>query len=465
MAAITPSELCELDKRRHLHPFTSVAGLAADGPLVMVEGKGTRLIDAHGKRYLDAFAGLWCVNVGYGRDEIVDAVADQMRRLPYYHSFLGMANEPSIRLADRLAHLAPRPLSRAFFGLTGSDANDTQIKLIWYYNNLLGRPKKKKIIARKLAYHGVTVAAGSLSGLPNLHGGFDLPVERFLHVTTPHHYRFAPDGASEIEFSQYLAKELEDLILREGPETVAAFFAEPVMGAGGVYVPPEGYFEAIVPVLRKYDVLFVADEVICGFGRLGTLFGCNRYGLEPDLMTLAKGLTSAYLPMSACLVSEAIWETLREGSAQMGPFGHGFTYTAHPASAAAANANLDIFERERLVERGAETGEYLQKRIRERISDLPLVGQVRGVGLVAGVELVADKRSKTPFDPKLNVSLRIYRKMLAEGVIVRPIPNVLAISPPLILTTEEVDELVDAMERSIPSVAAELRQEEVWSGA
>lgn len=337
-------ELRDLDKRSHLHPFTSVAGLAADGPLVMTEGKGTRLTDTSGKQYLDAFAGLWCVNVGYGREEIAEAVAEQIKRLAYYHSFLGMANEPSIRLADRLAKMTPAPLSRAFFGLTGSDGNDTQIKIIWYYNNQRGKPNKKKLIARRLGYHGVTVASGSLSGLANLHGGFDLPVERFLHVTTPHHYRFATAGMTEREFSQFLARELEDLIVREGPETVAAFFAEPVMGAGGVYVPPEGYFEAIVPVLRKYDVLLVADEVICGFGRLGTLFGSDRYGLHPDLMTVAKGLTSGYVPMSACLVSEAIWRVLHDASGQMGPFGHGFTYSAHPVAAAAAMANLDILE-------------------------------------------------------------------------------------------------------------------------
>ncbi|MBY0589020.1 aminotransferase class III-fold pyridoxal phosphate-dependent enzyme [bacterium] len=467
MAHLVPTvenlaELSSLDQAHHLHPFTSIAAHAADGPMVMIEGKGTHVTDHRGRSYLDAFAGLWCMNVGYGREEIADAMAAQAKKLPYYHSFLAMANEPSIRLAERLVQITPKSLSKVFFGLTGSDGNDTLIKIIWYYNNLLGRPKKKKIIARKLAYHGVTVASGSLSGLPNLHGGFDLPVDRFLHVTTPHYYRQAPAGMTEREFSAHLAQELESVILREGPDTIAAFFAEPVMGAGGVYVPPEGYFEAIVPILRRYDILFAADEVICGFGRLGRWFGSDYFHLEPDLMTGAKGLTSGYAPLSMSLISQPIWKVLHEGSPTMGPFGHGFTYSAHPVSAAAAMANLDIIEREKLVDRVARLAPILQTKLRETLADHPLVGEVRGVGFVAAMELVADKKAKAPFDLKLGVAMRAYKKVLARGVIVRPIMNNLAVSPPFVITEQEIDEVVSALKESIDETARELAAEGIW---
>ena len=352
---VDPADLSQLDLAHQLHPFTLLSDHQHNGPRVMLRASGTRITDHTGREYLDAFAGLWCVNVGYGRPEIAEAVAAQMRQLNYYHSFLGMANEPSIRLAGRLAELTPQPLERTFFGQSGSDANDTNVKLVWLYNYLRGQPRKRKLIARRGAYHGVTVVAASLSGLPNLHAGFDLPlpIECFYHVSTPNYYRFAKEGMTEIEFSASLAEELEQLILREGPESVAAFIAEPLMGAGGVYVPPAGYFEAIVPVLRKYEVLLIADEVICGFGRLGRWFGSDYYQLSPDIMTLAKGLTSAYMPLSASLISDAIWQVLRDSPT---PLGHGFTYSAHPCSAAAALANLEILESEQLIQRAERCG-------------------------------------------------------------------------------------------------------------
>ncbi len=422
----------------------------------MSHGTGTRLTDSNGAEYLDAFAGLWCVNVGYGREEIADAVANQIKRLNYFQSFLGMANEPSIQLADRLLKLMPKSLGKVFFGLTGSDSNDTLIKIVWLYNNLRGQPERKKFIARRNAYHGVTVAAASLSGLPNLHGGFDvpLPIGRFFHVTTPHHYRYAKEGMTEEEFSASLAGELEETILREGPEQIAAFIAEPVMGAGGVFIPPAGYFEKIVPVLRKYEILFIADEVICGFGRLGKWSGSEYYDLQPDLMTLAKGLTSAYVPLSASLVSDSVWKVL-EGSLM--PFGHGYTYSAHPVSAAAALANLDIFERENLIDRAAKTGVILQRRLREVLADHPIVGEIRGIGMVAAIEFVANKSTKLSFDPSIAVQVRVYKEMLKRKVLVRPIPNSIAVSPPLIFTEAEVETLVGALKDSIDSVHASLK--------
>lgn len=444
----SPESLLSQDMQNHLHPFTLLSDHQKNGPMVIAKGKGTRVTDHLGREYLDAFAGLWCVNVGYGRSEIAEAVSNQIQQLNYFHSFLAMANEPTIALADRLKRLMPASIDKVFFGLSGSDANDTNIKIVWLYNNLRGQPQKKKLIARRSGYHGVTVASASLSGLPNLHAHFDVPLDngRFIHVTTPHHYRFAEAGMTELEFSASLADELEQTILREGPETVAAFIAEPVMGAGGVFVPPEGYFEAIVPLLRKYDVLFIADEVICGFGRLGTWSGSQYFDLQPDLMTLAKGLTSAYIPLSASLVSREIWQVLE--SSPM-PFGHGFTYSAHPVAAAAGLANLDIFDRENLVDRAAQTGQYLQRRLREELLNHPLVGQVRGVGMVAGIELVADRQTKRSFDPKLAVQVIVYKEMLRRGVLVRPIPNTVAVSPPLIFTQQEVETLVGALRESL----------------
>lgn len=456
MNPIPVEDLVALDKQNQLHPFTMLSDHQKNGPLVMVGGKGTRLTDHTGKEYLDAFAGLWCVNVGYGRESIAQAVAEQTKKLNYFHSFLGMANEPSIALADRIKQLMPKSLSKVFFGLSGSDSNDTLVKIVWLYNNLRGKPEKKKIIARRLAYHGVTTLAASLSGLPNLHGGFDVPLDinRFFHVTTPHHYRFADPGMSEQEFSASLANELEQLILREGPETVAAFIAEPVMAAGGVFVPPEGYFEAIVPILRKYEILFIADEVVCGFGRLGRWSGSEYYGLSPDLMTLAKGLTSAYIPLSASLVSDEIWQVLQSSPT---PFGHGFTYSAHPVAAAAALANLDIFDQERLVEQAESTGSYLQRRLREELMELPIVGEIRGIGMVAGIELVADKASKQSFDPQAAAQVLVYKEMMKRGVLVRPIPNTVAVSPPLIFSQDEVDILVGALKESLNAAAVQLQ--------
>lgn len=448
-----------IDADRHLlHPFTALQDHDANGPHIIERAKGIYIYDVQGNRYLDAMAGLWCANIGYGRAEIGEAMAAQVSALSYYHSFMSLANEPSIELAERLAAMAPGALNHVFFCNSGSEANDTHVKIVWYYNNLLGRPRKKKFIARRGAYHGVTVASASLSGLPNLQKGFDVPLERFLHVSRPHPYWEMPAGMTELEYSRHLAQELNDTILKEGPDTIAAFIAEPVMGAGGVIPPPEGYFQAIVPVLKQHDILLIADEVICGFGRLGRMFGSNVYGLEPDLMTLAKGLTSGYIPMSACLVSDAIYEVLKNGTAEMGPFAHGYTYTAHPVSAAVALKNLDILERERLVENAATVGAYLQARLRRAVADHPLVGDVRGLGMIAGVELVADKTSKVPFDLSAGVARKLYKHALKHGLICRPILNTLAFSPPLIVTQADADQIVDRFSAALEDLHQELKR-------
>ena len=456
-----------LDKERVLHPATSIADHLEKGPRIMAEGSGVTLVDSQGRRYIDAVAGLWCVNIGYGRTEVADAMGAQARRLSYYHTFSSMSNEPQIRLADRLLGLVPGRMSKVFFGNSGSDANDTQVKLCWYYNNLRDKPKKKKIIARLQAYHGTTVASASLTGLPAFHKAFDLPIPNVLHTAAPHYYRYAAPGMSEADYARSLAAELDALIEREGPDTVAAFIAEPVMGAGGVLVPPQGYFEEVQKVLRKHDVLLIADEVICGFGRLGRLFGSEVYGIEPDLVTVAKGLTSAYFPLSGVLISERVWEVLREASPKMGAFAHGFTYSGHPVGAAAAMANLDILLGEDLVGNAARVGAHFQRRLRETLAAHPLVGEVRGLGLIAGVELVADRAQKRAFDPACKMAARVAQRCLAEGLIVRSLPagDVLAFSPPLCLTAAEADEVVARFGRGLDALTDELVRQGEWKAA
>jgi L-2,4-diaminobutyrate transaminase len=447
----------DLDRRTLVHAFTSFADYAKHGPIIMKEGRGIRLRDVHGREYVDAMAGLWCVNVGYGNAEVADAIARQARELPFYHSFFGMSTEPAIRLADRLLRLVPWPMSRVFFGLSGSDANDTQVKLVWLYQQLRGKPGKRKWIARRRGYHGVTVAASSLTGLPPVHARMGLPLPGFLHVTPPDPYRECPPGTSEAEFVARLAAELDQTIVREGPETVAAFIAEPVMGAGGVIVPPAGYFEAIGEVLRRHDVLLVADEVICGFGRLGRRFGSQVFGMQPDLVTLAKGLTSGYAPLSACLLSERVWSEIERRETELGMLAHGFTYSAHPLGAAAALANLDVMEHEGLYERAAELGRHLQRRLREAFAGHPSVGEVRGIGLIAAVELAADPATRRAFDPALGIGLRVFRRMLADGVIVRAIGDSLALCPPYVATTEDLDLVVERLVRAVDDVTGEAR--------
>jgi adenosylmethionine-8-amino-7-oxononanoate aminotransferase len=453
---MTRGSLTELDRKHVFHPFTSIAAQRSGEPRVLAEGKGVWVRDASGRKVLDAMAGLWCVNVGYGREEIAQAMADQARRLAYAHGFLGNANEPAVRLAARVARLTPPGLDHAFFCNSGSEANDTLIKLVWYYWNLRGRPEKKKIVSRDGAYHGVTLGGTSLSGLPPMHALFDLPLPGFLHSRKPHHYREGLPGESEREFASRLAEELDALIQAEGPGTVGAFIGEPLMAAGGVIPPPEGYWEAIQEVLRHHHVLLIADEVVCGFGRLGRPFGSQRFGIEPDLMTLAKGITSAYFPVSAAVVSEAIFEVLAEGSSAHGPYAHGHTTSLHPVGAAAALANLDIMEREGLLGRAAEIGPGFQQGLRDAVADHPLVGEVRGVGLIAAVELVADRETRAPFPPEARVGLRLHEILLEEGVVCRALGDSLAFCPPLAIGEDELAEAVTRFVRGLDRLVREL---------
>ncbi len=412
--------------------------------------------DDSGKEYIEGLAGLWCVSLGWGEERLVEAAARQMRTLPMYHAFGHKAHEPMIDLAEALVELAPTPMSKVFFANSGSEANDTAIKLIWYVNNARGRPEKKKIIARVKGYHGVTVATASLTGLPNNHRDFDLPIARILHAGCPHHYRFALDGETEEAFATRLAEELDALIVAEGPETVAAMFAEPVMGAGGVIIPPATYFEKIQAVLKKHDVMLVADEVICGFGRTGSFWGSETFGLEPDMITCAKQLSSGYLPISALMVTEAIWRDLLAESEKIGTFGHGFTYSGHPVAAAVALETLKIYGEEDIVARVRGVAPRFQERLKA-LGGHPLVGEARGVGLIGAVEIVADKATKQPFDPKSGAGAKVAAAAQEAGVIVRALGDSVAFCPPLVITEEEIAELFDRFQRALDAALPLLR--------
>jgi len=456
-AMTPPSKLAGPDRAHVFHPYTSIAAQQATGPHVIAEARGVWLRDEDGHELLDAMAGLWCVAAGYGRAEIADAMAEQARRLPYAHAFVAQANEPGIRLAERIAALTPAGLDRVFFCNSGSEANDTIVKLVWYHWNLRGRPEKKKIIARHGAYHGVTLGATSLSGLPYMHALFDAPLERFLHVRKPHAWREAEPGESEEAFAARLARELEERILSEGPETVAAFVGEPLMAAGGVVPPPRGYWPAVQDVCTRHDVLLVADEVVCGFGRLGTRFGSDRYGIRPDFMTLAKALTSAYFPVAGVVVSERVWDVLAAASDAHGPVAHGHTTSLHPVGAAAALANLDILEREGLLTRAAEVGPGFQQALRDAVAGHPLVGEVRGEGLIAAVELVEDRETRRSFAPERRVGQRLQRLGLEEGVVCRAVAgDSLAFCPPLVASEDELTEIVRRFGRALGRLTTEL---------
>jgi len=449
---IDAAKLARQDQQSQFHPFTSIADLAKDGPTVMVSGQGVRVRDVNGREYLDGMAGLWCVNLGYGRREIVEAIARQSERLSFFHTFNGMTSDVVAECADALLKRAPVPMSRVFFGASGSDANETQLKLIWYYNNLRGKPEKKKIIARWNSYHGSGVATASLTGLPGMHTLFDLPKGPILHVSAPYYYRNAPEGMSERDYSRHLARELEDVIEREGADTIAAFFAEAVMGAGGLIPPPEGYFDEIGPILRKHDILLVADEVVSGFGRLGTYWGAQTYGFEPDLITAAKGVTSGYFPMSVCFISPKVWDVIEGAAGQTGVFGHGYTYSAHPVGAAAALAALKLIDELEVVKNVADVGPYLLNAMRDRLGQHTHVGDIRGKGLMIGIELAKDRATKESFPPANRTGREILKAAAQRGLITRALGDTLVFAPPLIITRGEADELVDKFALSVGDV-------------
>jgi 4-aminobutyrate--pyruvate transaminase len=442
-----------------VHPYTNLKTHQTEGPLVLREGKGVWLTDDAGNKYIEGMAGLWCVSLGYSEERLVKAATEQLRRLPFQHFFTGKSHEPGIDLAEMLIKLAPAPMSKVFFANSGSEANDTVVKLVWYYNNALERPKKKKIVSRVKAYHGVTVAAASLTGLPNNHRDFDLPIAGIVHTECPHHWRNAKPGESEEDFATRMAEALEQKILAEGgAEQCAAFIAEPVMGSCGVVVPPRTYFEKIQAVLKKYDMLMVADEVICGFGRTGNMFGSQTYNIKPDIMVVAKALSSAYLPISAVMVNEAIFQGLVRESEKIGVFAHGYTYSAHPVAAAVAVETLKIYEERDIVGHVRRVAPRLQNGLR-KFAGHPLVGEVRGVGLMAGVELVRDKATKQSFEPKLGVGAYLVKRAQTHGAILRSVVgDIICFSPPLVINEQEIDALLDRFGKALDDTAGWLKQ-------
>ena len=444
------------DRENFFHPSTHLAQHARGeaSNRIVTGGQGVYIEDRDGTRLLDAFAGLYCVNVGYGRTEIADAIAAQARELAYYHAYVGHGTEASITLAKMILDRAPAGMSKVYFGLGGSDANETNVKLVWYYNNILGRPEKKKIISRWRGYHGSGLMTGSLTGLELFHKKFDLPLAQVIHTETPYYFRRPDPAMSEAAFSAHCAAELEVLIEREGADTIAAFIGEPVLGTGGIVPPPEGYWAAIQDVLDRHDILLIADEVVTGFGRLGTMFGSDHYGIRPDIITIAKGLTSAYAPLSGSIVGDRVWKVLEQGTDETGPIGHGWTYSAHPIGAAAGVANLKLIDELGLVAHARSTGPYLIGALRDALGSHPNVGDIRGEGLLAAVEFVADRDSRTFFDPADKTGPRIAAALTERGVIARAMPqgDILGFAPPLCLTEREADIVVARTAEAVKAV-------------
>jgi 4-aminobutyrate--pyruvate transaminase len=446
-SSFTPA--AQRDIAHHLHSYTQLRQFEREGPLVIVRGDGVHVIDEHGKRYIEGMAGLWCASLGFSETRLADAAARQMKTLPYYHTFSGKVPGPVTDLVEAMTRWSPMPKARVLFANSGSESNDTAFKLVRYYNNARGRPNKKKIIARVKGYHGVTAAAASMSGIPVMHQHFDLPLPGIVRVGCPHHYQFAEAGESESAFVERLASELEETIQREGPDTVAAFIAEPVQGAGGVVIPPPGYYQRVQAILKKHDILFIADEVITGFGRLGQPFGTQVFDLKPDLITVAKQLTSAYVPMSALYVSDAIYQVVADASASVGSFGHGYTYSGHPLACAVALETLRIYESDDIVGHVQRVAPRFKQGV-QRFEGHDIVGHVRSLGLIGAIELAEDPKQRKPFDPKRGVGAYFVKRAQEHGLITRSLTcDIIAFSPPLIITEPEIEAMFERAERAL----------------
>jgi 4-aminobutyrate--pyruvate transaminase len=457
------SKSARRDIATSIHPYTNLKLHETEGPMVITEGDGVFVRDENGKSYLEGLAGLWCASLGFSERRLADAAYRQMLKLPFYHTFAHKAHDIGIELAEKLLGIAPVPMTKVFFVNSGSEANDTVVKLVWYYNNALGRPRKKKIISRAKAYHGVTVASASLTGLPNNHRDFDLPIANILHVDCPHFYRFGQPGESEEAFASRMADSLEKRIVSEGPETVAAMIGEPIMGAGGVILPPATYWEKVQAVLKKYDIMLIADEVICGFGRTGNMWGTTTYGLKPDIISCAKALSASYLPIGAVMVSADVYAALVKQSEKIGVFAHGFTYSGHPVTSAVALETLKIYEETDLISHARKVAPRMQAGLR-RFQDHPLTGEVRGIGLIGAVELVADKAAKTPFDLKANVGGFLAKRAQHHGLIIRPLVDTIAFCPPLIIKEDEIDLMLERFSLALDDTLSMVRERGLAKG-
>ncbi len=441
--SLQPGSIQARDAAALLHPMVNLGAIEDKGAIMIARASGVYVWDHTGKQYIEGLAGLWSTSLGYGNEELAQAAFDQIKTLSFSHMFNGKSHEPGMLLAEQIKALVPMPASKVFFGLSGSDANDTQVKLIWFYNNALGRSKKKKIIGRLKGYHGITMASGSMTGLTPMHAQWDLPLDgRFIHTDCPHHYRFAAAGETEEAFATRLANNLEALILKEGPETVAAFIAEPVMAAGGVLLPPRTYFEKVQAVLAKYDVLFIADEVVTGFGRTGNPWGSQTLNIKPDTMTLAKALTSSYQPLSAVIIPDKMYVPILDASRKLGTFGHGYTYSGHPVCTAVGLKTLEIYKRDQIFERAARLAPKFQAKL-QSFADHPLVGEVRGVGMIGALEFVSNKATKAGFNPPGSIGTYCFERCHVHGLIPRNVGDGIAFCPPLIITEAQIDEIFD----------------------
>lgn len=439
-----------------VHMQTNLRRHQQDGPLVIARGEGCRVFDNSGNEYIDTVAGLWCASLGFGSERLARVAYEQMKTLGYYHLYRHRSTEPAIELAEWLLKIAPVPMARVVFQCSGSEANDTAIKLAWYYWNAVGQPQRTKFIARQMGYHGNTCAAVSLSGKPDMHAGFGLPFANFKHTEFPHYYRRHEPGETEEQFSTRMAEALERLIQAEGPDTIAAFFAEPVMGAGGGILPPAGYFEKIQNVLRRHDILFVADEVICGFARTGEMWGCETFGIRPDMMTSAKALSAAMQPISAVLVNARVHDAMLVQSDRLGSFAHGYTYAGHPVAAAVALEVQKIYAEMDIVARAKRLGAVLEATL-EPLRAHPLVGDIRGTGLLVGLELMQDGEARVPFDAALKVGARVDAAATRHGLILRVIGDRIVFAPPLVIEEDEIGEVGERLTRALDEVAGELR--------
>ena len=438
-------KLSRKDKDFLFHPNTNLIAHQDSGPFILERGKGIYVFDTDGNKYIEGMAGLWCNALGHGNEELADAAMRQFKKFPYGNLFASKSHEPAIELAERLVELSPFNKAKVFFGSSGSDANDTQIKLFWYINNALGKTRKKKFLSRIQAYHGVTLATSSLTGLPTIHGNFDLPQNNFSHVMSPNYFMNKLDGESEESFVERLGEDLEKHIIEQDPETIAAMFAEPVMGAGGVIIPPKKYFETINPILEKYDIPLIDDEVVCGFGRTGNLWGAETFGMKPASITVAKALSSSYLPISAVILDDEYFEIIAKKSNELGIFGHGYTYSGHPVSCAVANKTLEIYQRDNILDHVNEVSPSFIQRL-NKCDKFDLVGNVRGVGLIGALELVSEKNSNKGFDKK-GIAGKIFDEYAKKnGLIIRAIGDIIAFCPPLIINESQINDMFDMVE-------------------
>ena len=450
--------LRDMDISYHAHSVSNWKKHEQEGPFIVTGGEGIYIKDQNGKMYIEGLAGLWCTSLGFSNKRLADAAARQLERMPYYPTYFGRTSDTTTELAAKLVGMAPVPMSKVFFCNSGSEANDTAVKLMWYYNNLRGRPEKKKIISRIKGYHGTTIVSGSLTGLPIFQTDFDLPIPRVLHTDCPHLYRFGQKGESEAQFLDRIIGNLESLIEKEGADTIAGMFAEPIMAAGGIIVPPEGYYKRLQEVLKKHDILFLADEVVCGFARTGNMFGSQTFDLKPDFITVAKALSSAYLPIAGLMFSDPVYQVLKEGTAKNAAFGHGFTYSGHPAAAAVAMETLKIYEETDILGHVRSVQDRFQSGLR-KLSSHPLVGEVRGMGLIAGLEIVADKKTHAQFDPVGKVGGLWLQHAMNRGLVTRVLGDTIALCPPLIITAKEVDDLVAKTAGALDDTLAQCRKE------